>query len=300
MRSRHVTVAIDLDRTRASAEAIRAKTGVPLIAVVKADAYGLGAVRVAEALAPVADDFAYFTIDEAREVDRPGLVLGPPSGEPREYRERRLRPTVINRDDAAKFAGLPVALNVDTGMHWLGCQPDELDDLLARSSATEVYTHAVDAASAKLLGSLRKGRSLTMHAAATSLLDCPQAWLDAVRPGLALYVGAVRVSGRLLTAKAARDPIGYTRFECPQVGIMQCGYANGLQAATVIINGRRQRILEVGMNTCLMSVAPSDRAGDEVLLLGEGLTEAELASELGIRPHEVLCRYTGFGVREYV
>ena len=300
MRSRHVTVTIDLSRIRASAERILSRTRVPLIAVIKADAYGLGALRVAEVLGPVVDDFAYFTIDEAREVGRPGLVLGPPDGEPREYREGGLRPTVTNRDEAAKFAGLPVAINVDTGMHWLGCQPDELDDLLARSSATEVYTHAVDASAAELLRSLRKGRLLTMHAAATSLLDCRDAWLDAVRPGLALYRGAVRVCGRLLAVRENRGPTGYTRLECRHVGIMQCGYANGLRTAAVLINGRRQRVLEVGMNTCLMSVDPSDRKGDEVVLLGEELAEDKLASELGIRPHEVLCRYTELGIRQYV
>jgi alanine racemase len=300
MRSKHVRVAIDLSRVRASAEEIRARTHVPVIAVVKADAYGLGAPRVAEVLAPVVDDFAYFTIEEARAVNRPGLVLGPADGQPDEYRQRKLRPTVTSRDEVARLAGLPVAINVDTGMHWLGCQPDELDDLLARSSATEVYTHAVDRGSAELLRSLLKGRAPRMHAAATSLLDYPEAWLDAVRPGLALYQGAVRVSGRLLTVRATGGPIGYTRFECRQVGILQCGYANGLQATTVLINGRRQRVLEVGMNTCLVSADATDRAGDEVVLLGDELTEIALASTLGIRPHEVLCRYTGLGTRVYI
>ena len=299
MRSKHIAVTIDLDRIRASAEEIRAKTRVPLIAVVKADAYGLGAVRVAEVLQPVVDDFAYFTLDEARTVGRPGLVMGPPDGEPGEYRELQLRPSVGNRAEAARFAGLTVAINVDTGMQRFGCLPEELDDLLACCSAREVFTHAVDASSAELLASLRKGRPLIMHAAATSLLDCPEAWLDAVRPGLALYAGAVRVSGRLMIVRDTRGPIGYTRFERRHVGVMQCGYANGLRVATVIINGRRQRVLEVGMNTCLVSVDRSDRPGDEVVLLGDGLTEAGLGAELGVRPHEVLCRYTELGVRHY-
>ena len=39
MRSRHVTVTIDLSRIRASAEEILTRTRVPLIAVIKADAY---------------------------------------------------------------------------------------------------------------------------------------------------------------------------------------------------------------------------------------------------------------------
>jgi hypothetical protein len=39
--------------------------------------------------------------------------------------------------------------------------------------------------------------------------------------------------------------------------------------------------------------------GDEVVLLGDELNETELARQLSIRPHEVLCRYTATGVRQY-
>jgi alanine racemase len=299
MRSMRIAVTIDLDRIRTAAEKIRARTRVPLIAVIKADAYGLGAVRVAEALQSIVDDFAYFTLDEARAVGRPGLVMGPPDGQPADYRELRLRASVASRAEADRFSGRPVAVNVDTGMQRFGCRPEELDDLLARCSAKEVFTHAVDASSAELLRSLRGERPLFMHAAASALLDCPEAWLDAVRPGLALYQGAVRVSGRLMAVRETRGPIGYTRFERHHVGIMQCGYANGLRAAPVLVNGRRQYVLEVGMNTCLVSVDPHDRPGDEVVLLGDGLTEAEIGAELNVRPHEVLCRYTELGVRHY-
>jgi len=300
MRSKHIHVTIDLDRVRASAEEVRAKTRVPLIAVIKADAYGLGAVPVAEALESVADELAYFMIQEAREVGRPGLVLGPPEGDPTEYRELRLRPTVTSRPEAAKFAGLPVAINVDTGMHWFGCRPEELDDLLKCSGADEVFTHAENLSAAELLRTLGRGRQLRLHAAATSLLDCPAAWLDAVRPGLALYRGAVRVATRLTAVRAREGPIGYTRAEYPQVGIILGGYSNHLHPGPVIINGRAQRILEVGMNTSFVSVDPSDREGDEVILLGAELTEDELAREFRIRPHEVLCRYTAMGIRHYV
>jgi len=85
MRCPLVQVAVNLDQVRAAAEAIRARTGVGLIAVIKADAYGLGAPRIADALASVVTDFAYFAVSEAREVGRPGLVLGPPEGDPAEY-----------------------------------------------------------------------------------------------------------------------------------------------------------------------------------------------------------------------
>ncbi len=67
--SPHVTVRIDLDRVRANARAIRQRAGVPVIAVVKADAYGLGIDKVARALAASVDEFCVFSLSEAIEAD---------------------------------------------------------------------------------------------------------------------------------------------------------------------------------------------------------------------------------------
>lgn len=300
MRSEKINVTVDLDRVRASAEAVRAKTGVRLIAVIKADAYGLGAGPVADALSSVADEFGYFTLSEARRVGRPGLIFGPPDGEAAEYRALKVRPAVANREQAERLAGMPVALNVDSGMQRLGCSAEKLEDLIAFCDVSEAFTHADNPASAARLRAMCEGHSFPIHAAATSLLDCPEAWLDAVRPGLALYRGAVRVSGRLIAVRQTAGPIGYTGFECTHVGVMLGGYSNLVSPAPVIVNGRRQRILEVGMNTCFVSVDPADRVGDEVVLLGDGLTEVELSGCINIRPHEVLCRYTAMGERRYV
>jgi alanine racemase len=300
MRTPHITVTIDLDSVRAAAETIRAKTGVGLIAVIKADAYGLGASRVADALATVVTDFAYFTVNEAREVGRPGLVLGPPEGEPAEYRELNLRPAVWTRADAGKFAGMPVAIKVDTGMQRFGCLPEELDDLAARCDVTEFFSHAVTSDAIQRLRSACCGRGKPVHAAASCLLHRPEAWFDAVRPGLALYRGAVRVTTRLHAVRETTGPAGYTGFRHPRVGIVLGGYSNLLSAAPVLINGRPQRLLEVGMNASFVSVDPSDQPGDEVVLLGDGLTENVLAKHLSVREHEILCRYCAMGPRQYV
>ncbi len=295
----HVQVRVSLDRVRAAAEAIRRTTGVRLIAVIKSDAYGLGAAPVADAIAAVVDEFAFFSVAEARELGRGGLVLGPPDGEPAEYRALGLRPAVTTPAAATRFAGLPVAIEVDTGMQRFGCPPEAVDDLARRSTVVDYFSHAVTVEAAQRLRAACGHRGRPLHCAATSLLDHPETWLDAVRPGLALYRGAVRVSTRLHTVRDTRGPVGYTGFECPRVGVILAGYSSGLPRAPVLINGRRQPILEVGMNSAFVAVSAADRVGDEVVLLGDGLTEAELARHLGIRPHEVLCRYTALGVREY-
>ena len=274
-------------------------TGVRLIAVIKADAYGCGAKRVADALASVADEFAYFWLSEAREMGRPGLVLGPADGSPSDYRDLGVRPAVGTVAEAERFTGLRVALRVDTGMQRFGCLPEELDDLVGHCDVEDFYSHVDTVAAAQRLQAACAGRGRPFHAAATSLLDHPETWFDAVRPGLALYRGAVRVTTRLHAVRQTSGPIGYTGFEHPHVGVILAGYSNFLQLGPVVINGHQQRTLEIGMNTTFVSVDPHDKPGDEVTLLGDGLDEAELAQHFDIRQHEVLCRYTAMGPRHY-
>ncbi len=300
MRSPHVQVTIDLDRVRAAAETIRARTGVRLIGVIKSDAYGLGAVRVADTLAAVVDEFAYFSIEEARAVGRPGLVLGPPIGEPDEFRELELRPTIGDRAAAERFVGLRVAISVDVGMRRFACPPEKLDDLAKHCDVEDYYAHAVTVAAASRLRDLCGERGRPLHAAASDLLEHPECWFDAVRPGLALYRGALRVTSRLEIVRETGGPAGYTRLECPRVGIILAGYSNYVQPGPIMINGRPQQVLEAGMNTSFVTVDAEDRAGDEVVLLGDELSEPPLAKHHGCRQHEILCRYASMGPRNYV
>lgn len=300
MRSPSVEVCIDLDRVRASAESIRRRTGVRLIAVIKADAYGLGAAQVADVLAGVADEFAYFSINEARAVGRSGLVMGPPEGDPAEYRALRVRPAVGAIAAAEKFKGLPVAINVDVSMQRFGCPLDRVAELARHCDVSEYFCHAVTMDAVARLRAGCGGRGKPIHAAATDLLDRPEAWLNAVRPGLALYRGAVRVRTRLHTVRETDGPVGYGRFRHSPVGIILAGYSSFLRPGPVRTNGRHQQVIETGMNTSFVTVDPADKAGDEVVLLGDGLTEAELAAHFGTREHEILCRYTAMGPRQYV
>jgi len=298
MISSHVDVQVDLDRVRANAERIRANTRVPLIAVIKADAYGLGAHRVADALAAVVDDFAYFSIEEARRIRRPGLVLGPVSGSRDAHAELRLRAAIGDRDAAETFRGAPAAVSVDTGMQRFGCEPEHAEALARRCGTQELFTHARGVASARTLRAIGYGERI--HAAASSLLDCEEARLDAVRPGVALYRGALRVTTRLVAVRETRGPAGYTGFTCPRVGVILAGYAQRLAPAPVVVSGAPQRIVEVGMNTAFVSAPPEARVGDPVTLLGDGLDEEAVAAALAVRPHEVLCRYGMMGARRYL
>lgn len=79
----NILAVISLQKILANAEQIKAAAGVPLIAVVKDDAYGHGAERVAFALEPAVSAFAVSTVDEGAALRLSGitkdiLVLTPP------------------------------------------------------------------------------------------------------------------------------------------------------------------------------------------------------------------------------
>nr|GFD53300.1 hypothetical protein [Tanacetum cinerariifolium] len=64
---------IDLSALRHNYQLARETTGAKALAVIKADAYGHGAVRVAQALEAQADGFAVACIEEALELRQAGI-----------------------------------------------------------------------------------------------------------------------------------------------------------------------------------------------------------------------------------
>lgn len=198
---------------------------VTVCAVVKADAYGHGAVDCSVALeAEGAKWLGVTSLDEAiplREAEirsRILLMTGFWRGEEEEIVGLRLTPTVwepwqiesLNRASAKLGAGRhPVHLKVDSGMGRLGVSVQALPRLLELLKAAEhlslegLSTHlasseVLDAPSAEeQLKSFDKARSLSraagvepalVHVANTSAaISRRAAWNNMVRPGLALY-----------------------------------------------------------------------------------------------------------------
>lgn len=301
-------VRIDLSRVRANADGIAARAGVPLIAVVKAEAYGLGASRVAEVLADRVEAFYVFDAAEAvryglAALGRPTIALLGKSVDPRDYLAHRIRPVVWTAERADALRAARPVLSVDTGQQRFGCPAGQVGPILDGGACTEAFTHATSVDQARQLAAALGGRGLKLHAAGSALLDEPAARLDAVRPGLALYRGAVRASARLIEARDTRGPAGYSGFTPPtgRHGVIPAGYSDGLRAGgPCLVNGRRRRIPEVGMQSAFVELGPGDRAGDEVVLLGDGVTEQEVAAAWGATPQEVLVRMCGIGARSYV
>ena len=143
-------VKIDLDAISRNFDAVREKAGVQVMAVVKADAYGHGAIQVARLLQDKCAFFGVSSMLEAMELRKAGLqtpilILGhtPVNAYPTAIREG-IRPTIFHYEDAqalsraAQEAGLPAPFHfaVDTGMSRLGFQvTEEAADICAKIAA---------------------------------------------------------------------------------------------------------------------------------------------------------------------
>ena len=131
-------VTIDLDAITENFRQIRKKAGVPVMAVVKADAYGHGAVQVAKCLQDVSAFFGVSSMQEALELRQAGLkipilVLGhTPVSAFRTAILEGIRPAIFRYEDAVALSReamrlettAPFHFAVDTGMSRIGFQAD--------------------------------------------------------------------------------------------------------------------------------------------------------------------------------
>ena len=305
IRSSHIAVRINLPRVRANAEAIRAEVGVPLIAVVKADAYGLGAEQVVGAIADIAKLLRFQRGRSAGGTYRGANRKNKSCHWPRSWRAleeflaQRVRPAVWDVERTVALREARPVLSVDTGMQRFACSADQIDAVIEAGRCDEAFTHATSPDRVDRLLDRVGSKGLTLHAAGSSLLHIPAARLNAVRPGLALYQGAVHVSTPLIETHLTSGPAGYSRFQATRHGVILAGYSNGLRPGPCMINGRPSRVVEVGMQSAFVELTEANRPGDEVVLLGDGISESQVAAEWKTSPHEVLVRLCGAGHRTY-
>ena len=247
-------VDIDLDALVANARRIRSSAGAPLLPMVKANGYGLGAVPVARALEAVDPwGFGVATVDEGAElraagVTRPIIVFTPlqPADIPR-YLAHGLRPAI--GDPAALGAwlagapSLPFHLEIDTGMARAGIRYDDGEALAAVRAALHasigawegVFTHFhsadadVHATETQWIHLQRAIASLghrppLVHAAnsAGAMLGTPYA-ADLVRPGIFLYGG--------IAGTAVPTPVAAVRARVVSVRRLGAGASVSYMAA---------------------------------------------------------------------
>lgn len=212
---------IDLDALADNVRLLKSRAnGAALLAVVKANAYGHGAVAVARAaLAAGADRLGVICVDEGEQLRRAGiiepiLVMGHTSaGEARRLADLSLTPSVVSSEVALALARvasergieMPVHLKVDTGLNRYGLPPSEAADLgrrlrdLGGIQTEGLFTHFASADEGDKSYTVEQHKLFLAvaeqldwvpirHVSNTAaLLDMPDMSLEMVRPGLGIY-----------------------------------------------------------------------------------------------------------------
>jgi alanine racemase len=264
---------IDLAAIAANWRALDALSApqVETAAVVKADAYGLGAARVAPALkAAGARTFFVALAEEGaalREVLGPGPAIlvfaGLMPGDASLCRAFDLVPclnSIAQLDDFAReLAGRPCALQLDTGMSRLGLAPSDLDAaaaLLPRLAPVLALSHLAcadepdhplnrrQAETFARLAARLPGVRLSLAATGGILLG-PGYRHGLVRPGIGLYGGLPFAAARPVVTLslpviqvrdvAPGETVGYgaawTAARPSRIALLAAGYADGLLRA---------------------------------------------------------------------
>lgn len=233
---------VNLDRIRDNFKALRSHAGArAVIPVLKANAYGHGAIEVARALDPLGITmFAVAYVDEGitlREagITTPVLVLaGFAPGQLEALRRFGLTPVVSTREQVSALAALPhdedraplaVHVKVDTGMSRLGFPVPEIEPAIHRLEDAEgiriegLMTHLASAdedeiATARQLDLFDEAimrletlgvRPSLIHAANSAGMAFVRRTHTAVRPGLLLYGIAPRPLSPAIAVKPAME-----------------------------------------------------------------------------------------------
>lgn len=325
---------IDTSRLAENARRIKEECGVKLCAVVKANGYGHGIRRAAQAFAECADMFAVSNASEAAEISSFSKDILLLSGVTRDDCESAVRggyiitvksvADILNIETACKNTGkvAKVHIKADTGMNRLGVKT--LSEIAALFNATEhsnyiqvtgMYSHFYTSKRCETeiqfnrFMSLKKaveGRNLLFHMASTSTCGIRRYGLDMVRVGLGLYEGASCVSSDVLQVKRLKkgEHVSYDGMftaECGcHIAVIRLGYADGVKRGLsnrgfFVINDRRYKVIgNICMDMCVVLCDEQVKEGDTAFYYGDGLTALEQAENAGTVPYDI---YTSIGER---
>ncbi|MDR3554853.1 MAG: alanine racemase [Syntrophobacteraceae bacterium] len=361
---------INLDNLAWNLRGIRERVGdCGVIPVIKADAYGHGAVVVAGRLVREGCSmFAVARFEEAMElresgISTPILVLGRLFPDQIiEAVKAGLTISIFDPEDLdwieavlRRLPGLSVRvhLKLDSGMGRVGLllpRAAELFDRLSKCGGCDwegLYTHFSTAdeqdksyahlqlarfgKAISLLSGLGKKPRIIHMAASGAILDLPESYFDAVRPGILMYghypsketsrcisprqVMSFKTYVAHLREMPGGHPVSYgRRWTTPgqtRIAVLPVGYADGLSRrftnnGEVLIRGRRYPMVgTVTMDYIMVNVGGGPVAvGDEVLLWGEtaegSIQTLEVAERIGTIPYELTCGLSRRVSRVYV
>ena len=319
-------VTVDLGAVRRNARTLlRALEGSQLWAVVKANAYGHGAVDVAGAVVDEgAGALCVATVAEALELRQEFsliriLVMGPTasSREIAEAREAKLELAVWDEEIPE---GVRVHLKLDTGMGRWGLAELQKPGAEVVGLMTHLATAESDpdyaAKQIELFRTVTEPYSDLMRHAANSAaaLRLPSSRFDAARCGIAVYglspFGEDPAADGLEPALSWRsylaqvkqlqpgESTGYGRRfvaeEPTWIGIVPVGYADGfrrdLTGTEVRVSGEPRRVVgTISMDAFAVELEREEPVGAPVTILGQGVLAEEHARVAGTINYELVC-----------
>lgn len=259
-------LAIDLDAIAANWRALDAMTQCETAAVVKADGYGLGAARVARALARAGAKrfFVAFAEEGAalREALGPAFEINVLSGHMRGdtdmIADLMLTPILNSIDQLTRhfeaLPGHPFGIQLDTGMNRLGLEWDDwaavaavaLEQrpalVMSHLACADEPDHPMNAYQLDVFHQMTDGISAPRSLAATGgILLGPAYHFDITRPGIGLYGADPYVGQPVVTLDLpvvqirdlqAGEVVGYgNSWQAPRpsrIATVAAGYADGL------------------------------------------------------------------------
>ena len=317
---------VDLGAVRRNARTLlRTLEGAQLWAVVKADAYGHGAVDVAGVvLDEGAGALCVATVPEALELRAEFslariLVMGPTSSS-REVAEARAAnlELVIWNDEIPE--GVRVHLKLDTGMgRWglaeLPKPPAEVVGLMSHLATADSDPTFADRQVELFRRATEPYADLMRHIAnSAAALRLPSARFDAARCGVALYglspFGEDPAADGLEPALSWRSYLAQVkRLETGQstgygrnfvadrptwIGIVPVGYADGFRrdmtGTEVRVSGEPCRVVgTVSMDAFAVELQDEEPVGAPVTILGHGVLAESHARVAGTINYELVC-----------
>lgn len=368
---RPVWAEIDLRNIGANIRAIKALVGsdVQVMAVVKAEGYGHGAVRVAQAaLAAGASCLGVALPEEGITLRKAGFngpilvfgILQPDQAAAIVYHNltaslcQEASAAALSQEAMKQNKTAKVHVKVDSGMGRVGAAVEEAVELVRMVSSLPgvevegIYSHfatadAADLSYAKeqlsrfkqLLAKMDEaGFAIPIKHMANSggIINLPDAYLNLVRPGIAIYGlypseevprdtlllrPALSLKTRVVQVKRVPPGTGisygqiYHTERASNIASIPIGYADGWSRiltgkAWALLHGKRFPIVgRICMDQCMIDAGDEAvEVGDEVVLIGEQgdqrITADEIAGYLGTINYEVVCMISDRVPRVYL
>ncbi|WP_461829298.1 alanine racemase [Aquifex sp.] len=320
---------INAKRIKENIKALSSFSGKKIIAVVKADAYGVGSKYVAPILNEMkeVDSFAVACAREGAELRELGIkkeilvlggVLEEEIGVIEDY---GLTPVISDYEHLRTLGDKPINFHVkyDTGMGRLGF----LGEIIKDERITGVMSHLSSPADKEFsLKQIKEFENIVknypnvekIHLESSAGVIYRVPYTTHIRVGLAIYgekplkdypveiKPALRLRAKLISVKEVPEnyPISYSRtYITPKrtkIGVVAFGYADGLMKSLsnkgyLLYKGKPLRILgNVTMDMTVVELGDVEaKVGDFVDIVNEERSFTDLAKDAKTIPYELMC-----------